>query len=295
MQPKYPIYIPSKGRWESRYTVRALQRINVPFKVVVEPQEFDKYAAVIDAKHLLVLPHTDKGLVATRNWIWDHAAEHGHEKYWTIDDNMQTFYRRNRNRHVPVADGTMFCVAEDFTARYENVPIAGFQYEMFVVAKHNVAKPFTLNTRVYSNMLIETEAKSASGKPYRCEGEYNDNTDLCLRVLKDGNCTILFNVFLVKKIMSMECKGGLTEKYAAEGRLKPSQELQAKHPDVTRIVKRWGRWHHFVDYRPFKNNKLIRKSAASHAAKTNDYGMKLKAARKPRRVGRDGRKKVASK
>ena len=54
MQPKYPIYIPSKGRWESRYTVRALQRINVPFKVVVEPQEFDNYAAVIDAKHLLV-------------------------------------------------------------------------------------------------------------------------------------------------------------------------------------------------------------------------------------------------
>ena len=31
------------------------------------------------------------------------------------------------------------------------------------------------------------------------------------------------------------------------------------HPDVASVVYKFGRWHHHVDYSPFKNNKLKRK------------------------------------
>jgi len=48
MNPKYPVYIISKGRWESRLTSKALEAIRVPYRIVVEPQEFKQYAAVID-------------------------------------------------------------------------------------------------------------------------------------------------------------------------------------------------------------------------------------------------------
>ena len=48
MNPKYPIYIISKGRWESRLTSKALEKIKVPYYIVVEPSEYSYYNEVID-------------------------------------------------------------------------------------------------------------------------------------------------------------------------------------------------------------------------------------------------------
>ena len=44
MNPKYPIYIISKGRWQKRQTSKALEIMKVPYKIVVEPQEYEKYS-----------------------------------------------------------------------------------------------------------------------------------------------------------------------------------------------------------------------------------------------------------
>ena len=98
MNPRYPVYIPTKGRWESRLTITALERIGVPYKAVVEPQEYDNYAAVVNPKNIIVLPHRDQGLVVTRNWIWDHALASGTPRFWTIDDNVIDFWRWNKNK-----------------------------------------------------------------------------------------------------------------------------------------------------------------------------------------------------
>jgi hypothetical protein len=274
MNPKYPVFIPTKGRWGSRLTIKALETIGVPYKAVVEPQEFDRYAAVIDSKNILVLPHQDKGLVVTRNWIWDYALSLGVPRFWTIDDNAKAFYRFNNNLKVPVTTGSIFCAIEDFTERYTNVPVAGMQYFMFVSRKSKLS-PISLNTRVYSNMLIETDARDRNGKPYRNEGFYNDDTDLCLRILKDGYCTILFNAFLIEKSVTMTVKGGMTPHYQGDGRWKMAEELRQKHPDVVTITRKWGRWQHQVDYRPFKNNRLIRKPGLVIPDEPNEYGMVL--------------------
>ena len=48
MNPKYPIYIISKGRWQKRQTSKALEIMKVPYKIVVEPQEYKNYLEFID-------------------------------------------------------------------------------------------------------------------------------------------------------------------------------------------------------------------------------------------------------
>jgi len=274
MNPRYPIFIPTKGRWKSLLTIAALERMEVPYRAVVEPQEYANYAAVVDPQKIIVLPHRDKGLVITRNWIWDYAESLGVERFWTIDDNIQGFWRWNKNRKLRAHTGGIFCAIEDFIERYENVPIAGMNYFMFIKQKYRDS-PIRLNTRVYSNMLIETDARTPWGEPYRNEGFYNDDTDLCLRVLKDGYCTILFNAFLAEKKVTMTVKGGMTPYYQGDGRLKMAQELQRKHPDVVKITRKWGRWQHQVDYRPFKANQLKRKPGIVIPEGVNNYGMKL--------------------
>lgn len=275
MKPRYPVFIPSKGRWESRLTVKALERIGIPYTIFIEPQEYDNYAAVIDSKNIYILPHSNKGLVVTRNYIWDYAQLLDVPRFWTIDDNMIAFWRWHRNKKQRVDTSATFCAIEDFADRYSNVPILGMNYFMFIKQKYPDA-PIRLNTRVYSNMLIETNARDPRGKLYRNEGFYNDDTDLCLRILKDGNCTVLFNAFLAEKAVTMTVEGGMTPHYQGDGRLKMAQELQAKHPDVTTITWKWGRWQHQVDYRPFKKNRLILRPGVVIPDEPNNYGMVLR-------------------
>lgn len=271
MNPKYPVYIISKGRAKSRLTSKELERINVPYRIVIEPQEYDAYASVISSDKILVLPFSNlgQGSIPARNWVWEHSINEGHMRHWILDDNIQSFHRLNKNIKAYVADGSIFRAAEDFTDRYENVGMSGFQYEMFAPRKQK-QKPFILNTRIYSCILLNNKVL------HRWRGRYNEDTDLSLRILKDGDCTMLFVAFLANKVQTMVMKGGNTDElYAGEGRYQMARSLQLQHPDVVEIKWKWGRWQHVVDYSRFKSNRLIKKSGINISDEPNEYGMRL--------------------
>ena len=143
MNPEYPVYIISKGRWKSRLTSRTLDRMNVPYHIVVEPQEYDDYAAVIDPSKILVLPFSNlgQGSIPARNWVWEHSMQH--TRHWILDDNIEAFNRLNRNLRPVVETGAIFKAAEDFVDRYENVAISGFNYYSFCKSTDRVP-PFYL-------------------------------------------------------------------------------------------------------------------------------------------------------
>lgn len=292
----YPIYIISKERSSSMLTSRSLARMGVAHYIAIEPQdEHDYQKALINFKlsefaTLLILPFSNHGdgPGRARNWCWDHSIAFGAEKHWVLDDNIRDFYRLHENQRIRVDNGAIFLAAEDFVDRYENVPIAGFQYRFFV-APNQSYPPFVKNTRIYSTLLIDNNCK------FRWRGRYNEDTDLCLRVLKDGDCTIQFNAFLQDKAATQTVKGGNTKEfyhaehnendtyketgYNPDGTLNKSQMLVEMHPDVARLVWRYDRWHHHVDYRPFKDNELRLKPDAVIPKGVNNYGMKLKTQR----------------
>jgi len=274
MNPQWPIFIPTKGRADTRMTIRMFDRLKVPYTIFIEKQEYDAYARHVAPERIHVVPNQNKGLTVTRNYIWDYAAENGHEWFWTFDDNIDGLYRFNRNLKTPCADGTILAVVEDFAQRYENLAITGMNYFMFVKRKY-VIPPYILNTRIYSNMLIRTFAKNKMGEPYRNVTFYNDDTDLCLRVLKDGWTTVLFNAFLVYKQTTMTVSGGMTDYYnETDNRLEFVRELQAAHPDIVRLTEKWGRWHHHVDYSRFKQ-QLKKREGLEIPLGVNNFGMVL--------------------
>lgn len=272
MNPKYPLYIISKGRWDRRLTSKALERMGVPYRIVIEPQEYGNYSAVIDPSRILTLPFSNlgQGSIPARNWIWDHSLSIGATRHWVVDDNISDFRRWNENRKLRVNSGSIFNAMEDFVDRFMNIALAGPQYFMFIAQKQK-GKPFTLNTRIYSCILIDNNI------PHRWRGVYNEDTDLSIRVLKDGYCTILFNAFLATKSTTMTMKGGNTDElYQGNGRLLMAQSLQEQHPDVVTVTRKWNRWQHQVDYRPFRKNKLIPKQGIDIPKGINNYGMILK-------------------
>ncbi len=271
MNPQYPIYIISKGRSESRLTARALERMAVPYEIVIEPQEYDDYARVIAKEKIRVLPFRDLklGSIPARNWVWEDAIAKGAARHWILDDNIITFDRLNRNLKIRVETGATFKAAEDFVDRYENVALAGFHYRFFAKRKQKLP-PFYVNRRIYSCILIKNDI------PYRWRGRYNEDTDLSIRVLKDKWCTILFLAFLADKATTMKMKGGNTDElYVDDGRLKMAESLVEQHPDIVRVSHKFGRAQHHVDYSGFERNQLKLKPNIEIPVGINDYGMQL--------------------
>ena len=284
MNPQYPVYIVSKGRWESRLTSRFLEIMRVPYRMIIEEQEWPNYAAAIDKAKLLVLDKSyqrnydtcddlgdakSKGPGAARNFAWDHAVSEGADWHWVMDDNIRGFCRLNRNIKLFVTDGTIFRCMEDFVLRYKNVAMAGPNYWMFLPRKR-AKPPLTLNTRIYSCNLIRNDL------PYRWRGRYNEDTDISLRCLKSGWCTILFNAFVQIKAPTQTVKGGCDKDfYQREGTLPKSQMLVRLHPDCAKLVWKFQRYHHNVDYKRFNRLKLVPKPGVDVLEGVNDYGMIL--------------------
>jgi hypothetical protein len=269
MNPKYPVYIVSKGRWESRLTAKALEKRAIPYRIVIEPQEYDQYAAVIDPAKILVLPFSNlgQGSIPARNWIWEHSISEGAAWHWILDDNIRAFYRFYRNQKYYTVDGATFRACEDFVERYENIALAGMQYDMFA-PKIKKLPPLLWNTRIYSCILIRNDI------PYRWRGRYNEDTDLSLRVLKDGWCTVIFYAFLAEKVATMRMRGGNTDElYKGDGRLRMAQSLQQQHPDCVKVVWKWGRWQHSIDYSRWRHNVPRLKPGIEVPTEPNEYGM----------------------
>jgi hypothetical protein len=267
--------------------------MKVPHYIIIEPQDEKDYEqakinfGLTDYVTLLVAPFSNHGdgPGRARNWAWDHSISIGAEAHWVLDDNISDFYRLHRNERIRVESGVFFKVMEDFFDRYENLYIAGPQYRFFI-APNQKYPPYVANTRIYSTLLIRNDCK------HRWRGRYNEDTDICLRVLKDGDCTVQFNAFLQGKVATQTIKGGNTaefyhkefveneeelegKRYNEKGTINKSQMLADMHPDVARVVWRYGRWHHYVDYSPFKKNKLVLKDGVVLPEGVNNYGMKL--------------------
>jgi len=283
MNPKYPIYIVSKGRWESRLTSKALEEMNVPYKIIVEANEYDEYAKVIDKDKILICPQkyndeydvfwddddTRIGPGAARNFAWEHSIEQGFDYHWVMDDNLDAFHRMNRNVKAEVSSGTIFKCMEDFVLRYTNVAIAGPNYYSFCKANDRL-NPFIKNTRIYSCLFIRNDI------PYKWRGRYNEDTDICLRALKDGWATIQFNAFLQGKVTTQRMSGGNHQQfYDKDGTYPKSKMLEDMHPDVAKVVWKFNRWHHQVDYRSFKKNELKVRKDIQIPDEINNYGMEL--------------------
>lgn len=269
---RYPIYIISKGRAKLQLTVRELTRMGADFKVCVEPQEFDEYAEQIGSERLVRLPFSNlgQGSIPARNWVWEDSIASGFARHWILDDNIEGFNRLNKNRKYPVKTDAIFRAAEDFTDRYENIGLSGMNYYSFCKTTDAVPAFYT-NTRIYSCILVNNSL------PLRWRGKYNEDTDLSLRVLKLGMVTVLFNAFLCGKITSMRMKGGNTDNVYNDGtnRRAFAESLAEQHPDCAKVVWRFNRWHHHVDYRKFKKNKLVLRQGIHVGSGINEYGMQL--------------------
>jgi hypothetical protein len=275
----YPICIPSKGRSDCQKTGKALDRMGTSYRFFVEETEYDAYCRTLGESKVVNMPFHDlgQGSIPARNFIWEWAVERGYIRHWVVDDNIVSFVRCHQNRRLCVYGGGFFKAMEEFVDRYENVAIAGPHHKGFVMDRDPNLTPYLLNSRVYSCILLDTSL------PHRWRGRYNEDTDLSLRLLKDGHCTLLFRALCMDKGTTVGVRnakplpGGNTDNVYNTGdhRLAFAKSLEAQHPDVVKVAWKFGRWHHQVDYSPFKRNKPILREGVTPTKSSDEFGMRL--------------------
>ena len=268
MRSKYPVYIISKGRHDCAYTAEYFVRDGVDFKIAVEPQEAELYRERYGDR-VAVLPFANLGLgsMPARNWCWEDSIKNGHARHWLFDDNIRGMYRLNYGKRIPCNCLWGIQTVEKFTDRYENIGMSGFNYTCFVTSK--TTAPYYLNTHLYSAMLIKNDM------PYRWRMKYNEDTDLNLQVLTNKLCIVAFNAISAMKMPTLKMKGGnMSELYRGDGRLKMARSLEAMWPNYVKVVWKFGRPQHSVNWRVFKHPLIKRTDIDMDELKAEDVPLK---------------------
>lgn len=250
-QPKYPIFIISKGRAYNPITAKNLEKAGLDYLIAVELHEADDYINVLGNDRVLIMPFSNLGLGSfpARNFCWEYAKSKGHQYHWLFDDNIIEWKKWHNGKRTHIDDlFTAFRYVEQFTDLH-NIDISGFEEPNFSVRVPK--KPFKINCHVYSAMLIKNSL------PYRWRLKYNEDVDLCLQVLHNGGTTASCVYYLADKVStSAKMKGGnqdeLYKGNDPKKKLLKAKMLEAQWPQYVKTVIRFNRIHHLIDWKVFK-------------------------------------------
>lgn len=232
---QFPMYVPSKGRSDLKLTTKALSDVDIPFYVVVEPQDYNDYLEHYDSTQLVKMDEDDQGIGYVRNACKQHSISIGAEYHWQLDDNIKDFRIREDGKNVVKDTRNVLAAAEHIVTRFDNIGIASLSHVVFAWTK---TVHLAINRQAYSCVLVNNNLDIN----YR--NDCIEDTDYSLQVLDKGYCTILFNKLLMGKATTGQYKGGNTDTvHAGDGRLLRSKALQKYWPGAFKLVEKNGRLH----------------------------------------------------
>lgn len=249
-EPKYPIYIISKGRYEKTLTADNFEKSGINYLIAVEPQEYDLYCNKLGEHRVLKLPFSNLGLGSypARNFCWEDAKAKGYKYHWLFDDNILHWRKWVNGKRIKWEDlKSCLIFVEKYIDLY-NIDIGGYEEYNFGIRPPK--NPFKHNCHIYSAMLIKNKL------PYRWRLKYNEDVDLCLQVLHNGGSTASCIYYLSNKVSTAEkMKGGnQTELYqnnAPKKNLLKAKMLESVWPQYVKTVIRFNRHHHLINWKVF--------------------------------------------
>jgi hypothetical protein len=241
----YPVYIPSKGRSEND-TTKLCIRENIPFYLVVEPQDADDYISNHGKENCLVMPENNKGLPYARRFCKQHSIDQGHEWHWQIDDDIKGVMVRQDGKNIKTPVKPVICEIQNFIARYKNIGQAGLCHSLFAWSH---STDYGLNQQCPTFVIIRNEI------PIWWRDGVAEDTDYSLQVLaanpprdllnnkREPWCTVLFYKYMFDTAVQGKLAGGNTDsEYADDGRLTRIKGLQKYWPGSFKAVWKHDSW-----------------------------------------------------
>jgi len=224
MIPRYPIFIPSKGRFENNLTAKMFLNADIPFRLIVEKKDEYEYRKRYGDESVISLPSSDYGGVwVARNYCKQIATQLGSRYHWQIDDDIKSLMKVE-NRIVLTRDaGQILSEIENFVDKYSNLAITGLASSVF---GRLATTEFTINKFAYTCALFNT------GLPYYWRCDIEDDLDYNLQCLTNGWCTVQFQRYLFEWSTTGVRPGGYTEIYAEGKRLLRQRATLEMWPEI---------------------------------------------------------------
>lgn len=239
---KYTIYIPSKSRAGIIKTVKTLDKDNLKYVLVVEPQDYDAYRQAYPRIEILQLDANDMGLWYVRNYIKQYSKSIGESKHWQMDDDLEKFFirRYNATKNTSTTPLTCISIVEKCMDMFTNVAISGMDGPAYAFSKKYGV---VLNRDVGGCVLVNNQIDA--------KWDYHAVEDIhyALSVLEQGYCTLRFFHVTVESTPSMVTPGGCTTTYYnSSDKLKQSYDTFIERwpgkitikENVKGSGKRWG-------------------------------------------------------
>ena len=214
-----PIYIPSRHRAGKTKMTQLLDKDSLPYKLVIEPHDYDSYRQHHPADQLLTLPHDNYGLANVRNWILDHAKENGWLYAWETDDDITSFVYRINGQRLHTTPRPLMSIVEQYTFGFDNVAGSCIPSEAYIFG-YDDKPPLVYNGMIYQVQLLRTDTG------IRWRPNLPDDPDRTLQLLTAGWTTIVPRRFGQSSPSPMSQSGGLTDTgYAKDGRMAEFERL----------------------------------------------------------------------
>lgn len=148
------IYILSKGRHDCTYTNRTLDKDNVPYKFIVEPQDYKAYAENHGEEKLVQLDKNNGGIDYARNFAKEYSKSQNEKWHWQMDDDIRHFKIRINDKNEKMPARHNLAIVENTTKLFDNIAIAGMASSAFAFSKK---VPVKVNHLAYSCVLVNNK------------------------------------------------------------------------------------------------------------------------------------------
>lgn len=291
----YNIYVPSYGRSHqilSSGTVGMLQEFNVEnWYVAIDPSQYEAYSKVIEKKHIIIRdisfrdesvtdittslasPNYTHGTAGIYNFLLSFSRSLGEAKYWTMDDDIVGIAMKAKKGDENMKADDVYD-KNDFYRCSKIVEDYGFDYKKFMKSLEDTSDKarnpgfvalekfglvfalpiyWKLGTRAYSYYLTDNSSQ------INHIGALNNDVTTSIEVSKRGFVNMLFEGICYNSLPT-QAGGGLTEQYKRWGTLEKSKRLVKVSPQCAKIVDRYSRVHHSVDYNAYNKQRLVGKA-----------------------------------
>lgn len=261
------IYIISKGRPQC-HTARTLTKMKYPGKWFIvcgnNDETIDQYRKnwgedrVIEFDWYEAIKHTDtldnlgfennpSGAVPVRNATHDISRNAGELRHWQLDDDYNTFacYDPKTGKNKVIKDGRVLqkkMLQIALFAYNTKIPNAGFTLSTIEAAPDN---RYNIARRVFNAHCLP----STDDIFVRWRGRLNDDVINAQDILREGKIGMQFRFVSTATTPTQQEKGGLTEFYKQVGTVRKTAYVVLNAPDITKLVIRFGRYHHKVDWK----------------------------------------------
>lgn len=181
----FPIYIPSKGRPDVQPTVALLRASGIPFRIVVEPQDFKAYRKACGVGvEIEQLRDNNKGLAHSRQCIKVMSILSGDRWHWQIDDDVKCFLRRTPGQpSEKISAAVALGEIEAHVKQFVNIGQAGMNQNSWPPGR-NAIKVNNLPVQCVLN-------RNSVAAEYR--RKIINDMDYTLQVLDEGYVTLMFD------------------------------------------------------------------------------------------------------